>query len=69
MGSCLQHRKLSLALCDDLEGWDGKVGGRLKTEGLHVYLWLIHIVVPQKLTQHSKKIILQLKTIFKWVLS
>ena len=26
-------------LCDDLEGW---VGGRLKREGIHVYLKLMH---------------------------
>jgi len=27
----------------------GGVGGRLKREGLYVYLWLIHLVVQQKL--------------------
>ena len=27
-----KHRGSSLALCDDLEGWDG--GRRLKTEGI-----------------------------------
>ena len=38
-------------LCDDLEGWDwGEVGGRLKREGIYVYLWLIHVVVQQKPT-------------------
>ena len=41
-------------LCDDLEVWDGGVGGRLKREGLRVYVDLIHAVVQQKLTQHSK---------------
>ena len=30
-------------------------------EGIHVCLWLIHIVVWQKPTQHCKAIILQLK--------
>jgi len=39
----------------------GEVGGRLKREGIYVYLELIHIVVQQKLTQHCKVIILQLK--------
>ena len=48
-------------LCDDLDGWDGGVEGRLKREGTHVYLRLIHVVVQQKLTQHCKAIILQSK--------
>jgi len=46
-------------LCDDLEGWDGVVGGRLKKEGICVYIELIHIVLQQKLAQHCKAIILQ----------
>ena len=37
------------------------VGGRFKREGTHVYLWLIHVVVQQKPTQHCKTIILKLK--------
>ena len=37
------------------------MGGRLKREGKCVYLWLIHVVVWQKLAQHCKAIILQLK--------
>ena len=28
------HRELSSVLCDDLDGWDGGVGGRSKREGL-----------------------------------
>ena len=49
-------------LCDDLEGWDrGEDGERFKTEEIHVYLQLVHIVVQQKLTQHCKAINLQLK--------
>ena len=33
-------------LCNDLEGWDGgEVGGRLKREGIYVYIQLIHDVV------------------------
>ena len=35
-------------LCDDLEGFGA--GGKLKREGIYVYLWLIHVVVQQKLT-------------------
>ena len=37
------------------------VGGRLQREGIYVYIELIHFVVQQKLTQHCKAIILQLK--------
>ena len=51
-------------LCEDLEGWDRGVGGRFTREGIHVYLWLIHIVVQQKPTQHCKVITLQLKINF-----
>ena len=48
--------------CDNLEEWDGVGGGgRFKREGTYVYLWLIHITVWQKPTQHYKAIILQLK--------
>ena len=35
------------------------VGGKLKREGIYVYIWVIHIVVQQKLTQHYKAIIFQ----------
>ena len=38
-------------LCDDLEGW-GVGGGRLKREGIYIYLWLIYVDVQQKPTQH-----------------
>ena len=37
------------------------VGGRFKSEGTYVYLWLIHTVVGQKPTEHCKAIILHLK--------
>ena len=37
------------------------VGGRLKREGIDVYTQTIDFVVEQKLTQHCKAIILQLK--------
>ena len=47
-------------LFDNLVRWDG-VGGRLKKERTYVYLWLIHLDVWQKPTQHCKAIILQLK--------
>ena len=38
-------------------GW----GGRFKTEGTYIYLWLIHADVWQKPTEYCKAIILQLK--------
>ena len=38
-----------------------KVGRRFKREGIHVYLWLIHVYVWQKLTRYCKAIIFQLK--------
>ena len=42
-----------------------QVGGRLKKEGIHVYLGPIHLAVQQKPTQHSKAITLQVKIHFK----
>ena len=44
------------------EGWEVVVvGGRLQREGIYVYFWLIHLVLQQKLAQHCKAIIYQLK--------
>ena len=43
-------------LCDDPEEW-----GRVQEGGDYVYLWLTHVDVWQKPTQHYKAIILQLK--------
>ena len=45
-------------LCDNIEGKDG-IGGR--REGTYMYLWLIHVDIWQKPTEHCKAIILQLK--------
>ena len=39
-------------------GWDGREATR---PGMDIYIWLIHVVVQQKLTDHDKAIILQLK--------
>ena len=51
-----------MVLCDDLEERDGGwLEGRLKKEGIYVYMWLIHVVVQWKLTQHCKAIIFQEK--------
>jgi len=41
-------------------GWEG-VEGRLKRQGVYVRIWLIHVVVQQKPTQHCKAIIPRLK--------
>lgn len=43
-----------------LKQW-GRVGGRLKEEGIYVYLQLIHIVIQQKPIQHCKTVNLQSK--------
>ena len=40
-------------------GWGA--GGRVQRDGTYVYLWLIHVAVWQKPTQHCKTIILQWK--------
>ena len=40
-------------------GWE--VGGGFRKEGIYVYLWLIHVDVWQKPTQHCNAIILQIK--------
>ena len=51
-------------LYDDLEGWDREDGREVQEGGdmgIYVCIWLIHFVVQQKLTQHCKTIILQLK--------
>ena len=49
----------SVVLCEDLEGWEA--GGRLKSEGTYVYLWLIQVDIWQKPTQYCEAIVLQLK--------
>jgi len=41
-------RKLKQGLCINLEGWGGvgrEMEGSFKTEGIYVYLWLIHVEV------------------------
>ena len=42
-----------------------KMGGRIKREGIYVYLCLIHVEAWQKATKFWKAIILQLKNKFK----
>ena len=43
------------------------VGGRLKTEGMCVYFWLIHAVVQQKITQHRKAIKIHIFCIYIYI--
>ena len=38
-------RKLKQGLCINLEGWDAEGDGRLKKEGIYVYIRLIHVEV------------------------
>ena len=59
-GKLLYNTGSQPAIFTDLQEWGGSVGGRLKREGTYGYIWLIHVVVQQKLT-HYKVIILQLK--------
>lgn len=40
-GPAMKHGKLSLILCDELDGWDDGIGRRLREEGTYVYKWLI----------------------------
>ena len=55
-------RKLKQGLCINLEGWDGKGGGReVQKDGIYVYLWLIHVEVLQKTAEFCKAISFQLK--------
>ena len=42
-------------------GGGGETAGRIKREGICVYIWLIHFIVQQKPTQHGKATITQLK--------
>ena len=52
----------SSAQCSVMTWRDGMgEAGREAQEGICVYLWLIHVVLWQKPTQHYKAIILQLK--------
>ena len=57
----VEHRDLSSVLYEDLEGFDGRVGARLRREVIHAFLQLIHIVVQQKIIQRGKPIMLLLK--------
>ena len=58
----IQRRELSPVLSDDLEGWNWGWGWeRSKRKELHVCTGLIHFVVLQRLAQHCKATVCQLK--------
>ena len=46
-------------LSDEREAWDVGAGREVQEAGMYVHIWLIHIVVQQKITQHCKAIIVQ----------
>ena len=48
--AAVQHREFSLVVCDDLEGWDWGSEGKVQ-EGGDGYIYTIHFVVQQTLTQ------------------
>ena len=60
-----------MALCDNLEGWDGGREGGEAQEGGDVCIVMTdsEVVVVQKPTQHYKAIFLQLKNKGKKILS
>ena len=41
---------------DDLECWDGVAGREVQERGTHLYLWLLHVDVWQRPTQHYEAI-------------
>ena len=43
-------------------GWE--MGGRFKSEGIYVYLWLIHVEVELKTPKFCKAIIIKFKKKF-----
>ena len=45
----------------------GRKGRSVKREGIRVHMWLIYAARQQKLTQHWKAIILQLKKIYIYI--
>ena len=51
--AAVKYREPSLVLRDNLEGQDGgRWEGGSSREDIHVYLWLIHVIVWQKPTQY-----------------
>ena len=55
-------RSSTLVLRDNLEWWkEWEVEGKLKREGIYIYLGPIHVDMWQKPTRYCRAIILQLK--------
>ena len=50
---CFYKHKFSKVFYD-LERWEEAVGGSSKREGMYVCIWLIHLIIQQKLTQNTK---------------
>ena len=49
-------------LWNNPEGWGGEGGGKgIQDGGTHVYPWVVHVNVWQKIPHYCKVIILQLK--------
>lgn len=38
-------------LCDDIDGWKGRLGDRLKREGIYAFVRLIHDVQQKLYTE------------------
>ena len=54
------HKEVYLMYCDDLRGKE------IQKKGIYVYILLIHFTVQQKVTQHWKAAISQLKNKTQW---
>ena len=57
----MERKELSLVLCDDLGGWEGRVSGRHTREKTDVYTWLIHVVAQHQPTPGREAVILHYK--------
>lgn len=47
----IKHRDLILALCDDLQVWDGGGCGRFKREGIYIYI-TVSLYCTAEMIQH-----------------
>ena len=57
-----KNRLYSTGNSTQCSGWPSFLNGKaIKEEGMYVHMWLIHFAIQQKLTQHCKTILLQLK--------
>ena len=51
----IKHRKLSLVLCDDLDGWEGGPRGREHMYTYSWFIWLNHTTLQNNCTPIKKK--------------